>query len=486
MKIIDQIFQISDLHSERDFTSIDIPDAADVIVLAGDIVYPEIVFEHFSKFGKPIVAVLGNHDFWGRDVQDAVTTIKEIASYYADCHVLDDEVMVMGDTRFVGSTFWTNYGHWHPRLVLECERWINDYVQIGAESWLLNPEHRRFAEKKIEELLAKSVGMHPWVRETIEKSWTIDDIASKGKFHPVIALWLHEKSLKFIEKTLAEPFDGKTVIVTHHAPTLELVRDSELGRREIDLHAFNHLQVPNREAMGDHMTAMRIGGYGNPYEQKFIKRGNSGRPGVRLQLFNQDAAHPLEGTGQLTDFDVWLHGHNHSALSYVFAGKRFSVNAQTNYHFSLIENNKLVPIVDDVKNCDWYERVLQNAVNGLNGLIKQAEQWTALDMAKVLGGQSEQVRRSVIRDMVNLNSDALQLIDALVIDVCRITGDSAYLLSKDIAANPIQKRIFFSELCLTDSLEFDDRWEKYLGKSNIIEFIEFLKERRQTIENLRQ
>lgn len=486
MKIIDKIFQISDLHSERDITSIDIPDSADVIVVAGDIVYPEIVFEHFNKFGKTIVAVLGNHDFWGRDVQDAVTTIKEIASQYPDCYVLDDEVMVIGDTRFVGSTFWTNYGHWHPRLVLECERWINDYIQIGAESWFLHPEHRRFAEKKIEELLAKSAGMHPWVHETIEDSWTIEVIASQGRFHPIIALWLHEKSLKFIEKTLADPYDGKTVLVTHHAPTLEVVRYSELGRREIDLHTYNHLQVPSREAMDDHMIAMRIGGYGNPYEQKFIKTGESGRPGVRLQLFNQDAAHPLEGTGELANFDVWLHGHNHKAFSYGFAGKRFSVNAQSNYHFSLIENNKLVPIVDDVKNCDWYARVIQDALNDLNDLIIQAEQWAPLDMAKVLGGQPEQVRRSVIRDLVNLNSDALQLMDVLIIDICRITGESAYLLSRDIAANPMQKRMFFSELCLTDSLEFDDRWEKYLGKPNIIEFIEFLKERRQTIENLRQ
>ncbi|WP_300493111.1 metallophosphoesterase [uncultured Methylophaga sp.] len=486
MKIIDKIFQISDLHSERDITSIDVPDSADVIVVAGDIVYPEIVFEHFNKFGKPIVAVLGNHDFWGRDVQDAVTTIKEIASQYPDCHVLDDEKLVIGDTRFVGSTFWTNYGHWHPRLVLECERWINDYIQIGAESWFLNPEHRHFAENKVEELLAKSAGMHPWVRETIQNSWTIDGISEKEQFHPIIALWLHEKSLKFIEKTLTAPFEGKTVIVTHHAPTLELVRDSELGRREIDLHAYNHLQVPNREAMDGHITAMRIGGYGNPYEQKFIKPGEGGRPGVRLQLFNQDAAHPLEGTGELTNFDVWLHGHNHKAVSYGFAGKRFSVNAQSNYHFSLIEDNKLVRHDDDAKNCDWYAKTIQNAVNSLNALIKKAQKWVPLDLASELEIQSDQVKRAVIRDLVKINSDVLQLMDALVIDVCRITGDSAYLLSRDIAANPMQKSIFFSELCLTGSLEFDDRWEKYLGKSNIIEFIEFLKECRQTIENLRQ
>lgn len=135
MNNIKKLFQISDLHSEREITSIDVPDSADVIALAGDLVYPEIVFEHFSKFGRPVVAVLGNHDYWGRDVEDAVSANKEISSQYSNCCVLDNESIVIDDTRFIGATFWTNYGHWHPRLVLECERWVNDYIQIGAESW---------------------------------------------------------------------------------------------------------------------------------------------------------------------------------------------------------------------------------------------------------------------------------------------------------------------------------------------------------------
>ncbi|MCL5974582.1 MAG: hypothetical protein M1270_01925, partial [Gammaproteobacteria bacterium] len=423
----------------------------------------------------------GNHDYWGRDVEDAVAAIKEIASQYPDCHVLDDEKLVIGDTRSVGSTFWTNYGHWHPRLVLECERWINDYIQIGAESWFLNPEHRRFAEKKIVELLAKSAGMHPWVHETIEDNWTIDTIASKGKFHPIIALWFHEKSLAFIEKSLAEPFDGKTLVVTHHAPTLEVVRDSELGRREADLHAYNLLQVPSREAMDDHMIAMRLGGYGNPYEQKFIKRKEWRQSDVRLQRFNQDLAHPLEGTGGLTDFDVWLHGHNHKAYSYGFAGQRFSVFAQSNHHFSLIENNELVPVVDDVKNCYWYERAIQDSVNRLNDLIEKAQQWAPLDLASALEMQSDQVKRSVIRNLINVNADALKIMDSLAMDVSRITGKRP----DDISTPPGKRRFFFSEMRLSRNENFDDRWERDLGKASIGEFIEFLKGCRQTVESLK-
>ena len=38
------------------------------------------------------------------------------------------------------------------------------------------------------------------------------------RFRPQEALAVHEASRAFLEETLAEPFDGPSVVVTHHAP----------------------------------------------------------------------------------------------------------------------------------------------------------------------------------------------------------------------------------------------------------------------------
>jgi hypothetical protein len=51
------------------------------------------------------------------------------------------------------------------------------------------------------------------VIEDTSLSW-----AARGQFTPEDAIRLHAASREWLSAMLAEPFDGKTVVVTHHAP----------------------------------------------------------------------------------------------------------------------------------------------------------------------------------------------------------------------------------------------------------------------------
>jgi hypothetical protein len=46
-----------------------------------------------------------------------------------------------------------------------------------------------------------------------------------GHFSPQHSIDLHEKSLAWLKAKLDEPFDGKTVVVTHHLPSKQSVVD---------------------------------------------------------------------------------------------------------------------------------------------------------------------------------------------------------------------------------------------------------------------
>lgn len=41
-------------------------------------------------------------------------------------------------------------------------------------------------------------------------------------FNPLFELEIHEEAKKFIESELSKPFDGKTIVITHHLPDFNL------------------------------------------------------------------------------------------------------------------------------------------------------------------------------------------------------------------------------------------------------------------------
>jgi len=171
---------LNDLHIEfEDFA----PPAtdADVIVLAGDIgVGVGGLHWAENRFpDSPVIYVPGNHEFYHHDI----TLIDELKAQAPDhIHVLNDDQVVIDGVRFLGSILWTDFS-------------------------LFGEADRFFA-----------------MQQARQQMTDFSIIQNGGqRFTPEDAIRLHTASRDWLAAMLAEPFDGKTVVVTHHAPSSQSV-----------------------------------------------------------------------------------------------------------------------------------------------------------------------------------------------------------------------------------------------------------------------
>jgi Icc-related predicted phosphoesterase len=194
-----RIWFLSDLHPNPEWP-LELPTiapAADVFVLAGDCgeemsrkAIPWVA-ENFKRYGLPILYVPGNHDFYHAHLPHEITKARLVAEHYGIHLLATGQSVVIGGTRFVGATLWTDfdlggYGHFAE---LEAIRWLNDYRYIRAENY----------------------------RKALPKDTAAEHIAQRYR----------------IEQILATPHDGPTVVVTHHAPLAQSLQ-SEKVESELD------------------------------------------------------------------------------------------------------------------------------------------------------------------------------------------------------------------------------------------------------------
>lgn len=197
-----KIHYLSDVHLEFnkwrtqwDLGQID----CDVHVLAGDIGVGLQGLKFALALQRPVIYVCGNHEFYG---QRTVSHFwKKARAMVADTHVhlLENESVVIGDTRFLGCTLWTDFcllGTDQQESMMNYARSrMNDYVQILIER-----------------------------RPTLIKDPFDPAYSRKGtRITPAMVLNKHLESRGFLERELAisdSPSNWKqTVVVTHHAPS---------------------------------------------------------------------------------------------------------------------------------------------------------------------------------------------------------------------------------------------------------------------------
>lgn len=183
----------SDLHNE--FAPWQIPeldtDKDTVLVLAGDIDMRARSADWMAKVAprfKAIVMVLGNHDYWKDSLDTAPKRLKNrIAELgLSNVYVLDREAVVIDDdvlpVRFIGATLWTDFMNADPFAMFDAVQTMKDYKKIRNQGGRTN-------------------------------------------LHTKAILDRHLGDKTFIKQTLAEPFEGHSVVVTHHAPSPQSTDD---------------------------------------------------------------------------------------------------------------------------------------------------------------------------------------------------------------------------------------------------------------------
>jgi predicted phosphodiesterase len=173
---------LSDLHLEHSHRHppLVLPSTdADVVVLAGDIDNGTRAIDWAEQTfpGRTVLYVPGNHEYYDAELRPAATALKARARLSATVRLLDNDEIVLDGVRFLGSTLWT------------------DFALLGAQN---ADEAMAQSLKHVVDFRKIRTG-----RDFLTPQQTVD---------------LHREAADFLQNRLAQPFPGKTVVITHHAP----------------------------------------------------------------------------------------------------------------------------------------------------------------------------------------------------------------------------------------------------------------------------
>lgn len=187
-----RIWILSDLHVDASPWEPPAGPRVDLAIVAGDVAdgltrrsLPWLA-AHVRPRARHVVYVPGNHDFYGCRIPDETARGRD-AAIASDVTMLDaGQSRIVDGVRIIGATLWTDYG-------------------IGEPQWSRAWGMREAGDRH--------VGMRDHRRIQ-----TRDRLGSPRAFRPPAAAALHVEHRGRIERALAEPHAGPTIVVTHHAP----------------------------------------------------------------------------------------------------------------------------------------------------------------------------------------------------------------------------------------------------------------------------
>ena len=211
----------SDVHLEFGPLEINNTDAADVLILSGDICVARDLgnrdvhnllgehtkshryhtfFEYCAAQFDHVIYIAGNHEHYNGDYATSISHLKSKLGYLKNLHVLEKEIITLGDTTFVCGTLWTDMNKEDPRTLSSIRGMMNDYrvirnssKKVTFKSYMPDPEN---PDKDIFTFQERDATFRP--EDTVED---------------------HKAMLNVIREAVAENPAGKFVVVGHHSPS---------------------------------------------------------------------------------------------------------------------------------------------------------------------------------------------------------------------------------------------------------------------------
>lgn len=240
-----KIQYFSDLHLE--FGEIPVVQGdTDVVIAAGDISVGLEGIQWLKGFDCPVIYVLGNHEYWGQEYTDFIDRVWQESSG-SNVHFLENESIVLDGVRFVGCSLWTDYGKENQQIMNAAAKGMNDFRYITDNGAPLQPDR----------LLAA-----------------------------------HNQSVEWLDDVLNQFHYGKTVVVTHHAPSMKSWHRSPSD-------GYQYCYCTNLEKM----------------------------------------------MGQTLP-DLWVHGHTHHAQDYRVAGVRVVCNPRGYCNYEEVDGFQLEKVIE--------------------------------------------------------------------------------------------------------------------------------------------
>lgn len=186
----------------------DAPSAADIdaILVAGDIdtkgKHLDWLAAIWEIWRKPVLAVAGNHEPYGakrfqKHLAQELERLGELRAQGVDVDVMRKAVRVIDDTRIIGATLWTD---------------MNLYPDMAA-----------YAQVSIREAM----------NDYRKVQWFDEKSGIYRKMAPRDTVAMHREEFGFIMEELRKPFDGRTVVMTHHVPIIQALDDQRQAKRSV-------------------------------------------------------------------------------------------------------------------------------------------------------------------------------------------------------------------------------------------------------------
>ena len=233
----------------------DLLEGLDGVILAGDVTNkpkvrwaPALKRMREATGGAPVHVFPGNHDFYNYRFE-AESRLAEFAEA-AGAQYAQMTSVVFGDTRFLCATLWTDM-----ELVMGRE----------GQGW---------GRAQNEEWLAREMNDYRVIRT--ERS-------GFGPLRPAHTVQKHREHRRWLEEELAKPWEGKTVMVTHHAPHQDVLR------KDVS-HAAAYASDLSEIFEGPHAPDLALHGHSHDAEPAHVGRTaiQSVSLGYPDQLENED------------------------------------------------------------------------------------------------------------------------------------------------------------------------------------------------------